>query len=606
MTQRVLKVFLGHASEEVGTLWFSSESGREFSSFQYAQSWLENPKRFAIAPSLTLDDNRKFFKGGKDGKESPLPPPVADTTPDSWGREIIRKDNRTNQTIKSGTPLAEIDFLVAVDDFSRIGALRFQNPEDSTTFLSAPSKGSYPVPPLLHLSQLSEDVAHMEDGDATAAALNRLRGAGGSLGGARPKCSIIDTDERLAIAKFTSKRDTHAVERAEVLAIRLAQLCGLEVPRARIEMSGGLPVAIIERFDRRPDHKRIPFISAQTMLDASTAIGGTYVDLADSIRRHSANPSEDLKALLQRAGFYILISNVDDHLKNHGFLYAGNGRWRLSPAYDVNPSGERERTLKTAIADVAVPDASIEILMEHAFYFEVDPDDAMRMLSSMAQKVTAHWEMMARDLGMNRAEIDDYRPAFEHDEMKYGLALTGAFHPKKPPLPPSFRPTMATLNESKRNQYLQDGKLFSEVSKVCVDISHLQRTMELFNQQTEIQHALEKARTYEMPPGAAIHEILDQNSKLKEAFINLWEKVESLQQRIKAAKNAGESIQDQKIRENAMASLKRGDANMNRQLEIWPAREKVLQSQSDGPVRSAAAQPSPKVNVIRLPGRQRP
>lgn len=415
--KRMLQVCIGDAEIVVGTLWFTAEAGREHSTFQYAQSWIEHPKSFAIAPSMALDDTRKFFHG-----EQPLPPPIADTTPDSWGRGIIIKDAQQ----KKQDAFTEFDFLTASDDFSRIGALRFRNMETGSPFLASRAEGGCAIPPLLHLHQIGMDVSRMEDGDPTALALTRLREAGGSLGGARPKCSIIDTDGHLCIAKFTSKRDTHAVERAEVLTSRLAHLCGITVPRSRIEMSGDSPVAIIERFDRTVNHKRIPFISAQTMLSASKATGGTYADLADAIRLHSVSPATDLTDLFRRVAFNILVSNTDDHLKNHGFLYDGKGKWRMAPAYDVNPSPHRQKTLKTAIADPQNPIASMELLMDYAFYFDLEKDVAAKVVSHMAKTIASQWKYLAREVGMTHMEINSYQNAFTHEESCFSMTLSGA------------------------------------------------------------------------------------------------------------------------------------------------------------------------------------
>jgi serine/threonine-protein kinase HipA len=414
MAQRILKVCMGEAGLEVGTLWFESAGGREHSSFQYSETWLSHPRRFAIAPALPLDADRRFFKARSD-QGSPLPAPVADTTPDSWGRGIIRKDVRLGKA----RPLTEIDFLTAVDDFTRVGALRFRDTEDSP-FLATGEGGRHRIPPLLHLDQLGKAVASVESDEPDVVALRRLRQVGTSLGGARPKCSVIDNDGSLAVAKFTSRRDTYSVERAEVLTLRLARLCGIDAPEARIELSDGLPVAIIKRFDRS-GRGRIPFVSAQTLLDAPAATGATYAELSDALRRHAASPRSEMRELFRRVGFTILVSNVDDHLKNHGFLYAGGDRWRLSPVFDVNPAPERFRELKTAIADPSEPQASIELLLDHAFCFEVERDEAVETIRLMTRVIVEKWEGLAREAGMSRAEVQEYRSAFEHSEAEYAL-----------------------------------------------------------------------------------------------------------------------------------------------------------------------------------------
>lgn len=421
MTQRTLKVCIGNAGLEVGTLWFEARGNREFSSFEYAESWLNHPRRFALAPSMPLNANKQFFRSESEHM-SPLPPALADTTPDSWGRNIIRRDARENA--REAGPLTEIDYLTAVDDFSRVGALRVREDVDGAPFLSSQPGGKHNIPPLLKLSEIGRSIASLEQQDPmTAAALKRLRQVGSALGGARPKCSVVDANNRLFIAKFTSKNDTFAVERAEVLTLNLAKKCGLATPAARLEMSDDLPVALIERFDRTKDG-RLPYMSAQTMLDVPSATGhSTYADLAEAIRLCSNDPKQDMEELFKRIGFTILVSNVDDHLKNHGFLYTGQDKWRLSPMFDVNPAPERHRELKTPIADLSEPDASIDLLLEYAPYFDQDEDRAVSTIRTMAETIASSWEPMAEAAGMSRNDIQNYRPAFEHDELEYALDL---------------------------------------------------------------------------------------------------------------------------------------------------------------------------------------
>ncbi len=413
--QKNILVYLGDTAIEVGTLWFESLSGREHSSFQYAQSWLEHPLRFAVSPSIPLDSERRFFRVN-DGGRTPLPLPIADSTPDSWGRSIVRKDASKS----GGAPLNELDFLLTVDDFSRMGALRFREQHDSPFLASE----VYKIPPLLEIDQVGRDIAEMESGDPAVTALRRLRQVGTVFGGARPKCSVIDTDGQLAIAKFTSRLDTYAVERAEVMTLNLARFCGINTPEARIQMSDSLPVAIIRRFDRGIKG-RIPFISAQTFLDSPSATGRTYVELADALRQHGEQPRVEMRKLFDRIAFTILVSNVDDHLKNHGFVYAKNDKWKLSPAFDINPAPERFKELKTAIADPAEPDASLSLLLDHAFYFEIDKDRAVETVANMAKTVSEKWQGLAKQAGMNKREIGEYTPAFEHKEMRFALKHGG-------------------------------------------------------------------------------------------------------------------------------------------------------------------------------------
>jgi serine/threonine-protein kinase HipA len=420
MAQRILKVCIGNAGIEVGTLHFEAQGNREFSSFQYEDGWINSDRGFAITPSMPLQPTPFFYK--KEGDTiSPLPAPLSDTAPDSWGRNIIRRDARESR--QDTSPLNELDYLLAVDDFSRMGALRIREDAKNAPFLAGEPGGRHEIPPILKLDELGQSIENLErQSPMTAAALKRLRQVGSALGGARPKCSVIDADGSLLIAKFTSRHDTYDVERAEVLTLNLAKQCGLNASSARLDVSDGLPVALIRRFDRTAEG-RIPYISAQTMLGTADATSGTYTQLAEAIRQYSDDPKRDLSELFNRVGFTILVSNVDDHLKNHGFLYAGNRRWRLSHMFDVNPAPERHRELKTPISEISGAEASIDALIEHATFFDLSSDVAVDAIRSMATTISENWESMAQKYGLDRAGLNIYRPAFDHNEMKVALAL---------------------------------------------------------------------------------------------------------------------------------------------------------------------------------------
>jgi serine/threonine-protein kinase HipA len=414
MSRQNLEICLGETGIRVATLLYESHGSREHSSFRYTDEWLNHPLKFAVAPSLPLDDSRRYFSGA-----TPLPAPLMDTLPDSWGRKVLLKYARA-ASVK--TPFDTLAFLVSVDDFSRIGALRVRAEGDNLPFLAPADDKGMGIPSLQHLRALGEAVFSVENETPEISTLRMLRYLSSSLGGARPKCSILNSQGKLALAKFTSKADEYAVEKAEVLTLHLAELCGIVTPHVELVTEASVQAAIIERFDRQRG-KRIPYISAQTMLDAPTADEGTYVDIADCIRKHCLSPPNDLVALFQRIAFTILVSNVDDHLKNHGFLYAGQGGWRLSPIFDVNPMPQRHRILKTPIAEPSEPTASIELLMENAFYFGVDLDSAAKIISATAQTIAKKWEGIAAAIGMTPQEIEEYRPAYEHDEARIAQQL---------------------------------------------------------------------------------------------------------------------------------------------------------------------------------------
>jgi serine/threonine-protein kinase HipA len=412
----VLDVCMGESGIPVGTLSVETQGSREFSRFVYLESWLEAKDAFAIAPTMPLTGDPMFFRmEGERG--TPLPRAIADTSPDSWGRNIIRRDAKTSRS--DSRPIAEVDYLLAVDDFSRIGALRFRR-RGNAHFLSAAPEGRHEVPPLLKLGELGQSIAAIERSEPmTAKALRRLRQVGSALGGARPKCSVIDKDGKLLVAKFTSRDDTADVETMEVITLRLAAICGLHASVARLDKSDDLPVALVTRFDR--GRGRRPYVSAQTFLGARDALSGTYVDIAEAMRVHSFNPKQDMSELFNRLAFTILVSNVDDHLKNHGFLHQGRGKWSLSPLFDVNPSPDRHRELKTHISEYSGAGSDIDALVEHADYFDIDPDDAALRIGEMARSITSSWVRLSEQFGMASRDIAHYRPAFEHDEMKKAL-----------------------------------------------------------------------------------------------------------------------------------------------------------------------------------------
>jgi serine/threonine-protein kinase HipA len=237
------------------------------------------------------------------------------------------------------------------------------------------------------------------------------------LGGARPKASVRGIDGSLAIAKFPHKSDTMRVELWEALALGLAEKAGIPVPGRSIESIEGKSVLILRRFDRNAG-TRVPFLSAMSMLGAGDRETHSYMEIADAIRRYGARPTEDVRQLWRRIVFNVLISNVDDHLRNHGFLYAGDNGWILSPAYDLNPvpTDLKPRILCTAI-DVDDATASIDLAFSVAEYFSVKPVQAKTIAGEVA-RVVSTWREEARRLDLSDAEITRVRSAFEHEDLK--------------------------------------------------------------------------------------------------------------------------------------------------------------------------------------------
>jgi serine/threonine-protein kinase HipA len=257
----------------------------------------------------------------------------------------------------------------------------------------------------------------IERGTETEADLRYLRGRGTSLGGMRPKCTIIDDDGHLAIGKFPSISDERAVTRAEVLALRLARKAGIEASDARIVLSDGIPVALVRRFDRH-NGGRIPYLSAASMLQASREDDHAYTEIAERILVVSDAPRRDLAELWRRIVFSMLITNVDDHLQNHGFLHVGHGQWRLAPAFDINPMPDKDRELKTWLTEDSGPSGSIEEALGAARHFHLTRPEALDVLASVYRAVL-NWRDDARTphVGMTAREVAEFEPAFEHAEL---------------------------------------------------------------------------------------------------------------------------------------------------------------------------------------------
>ncbi len=415
-TQRV-RVALGEALHPVGELVFEFAGRREACMFRYAAEWLDYPRRFALAPTMPLAATPFYSAASRERPRSALPGPIADGAPDAWGRGLIRK-------ALSGT-LTELDYLLAADDVTRQGALRYLDEE-------GPLARTYPpTPRLAELDELRRLTGlGVEELNRDPAARERLLGSAGSLGGARPKASVRDERGNLTIAKFTSDDDTMPIEKAEVAVLKLARAAGVNAASARIELGGtDRPVALVDRFDRVAGD-RVHYLSARSFLGAETAAGAYYTDIADALRAHALDPRAQLTELFRRMLFTILVSNNDDHLKNHGLLHAGEGLWVLSPAFDINPQPHRRRQLETGISEISGNAASIEAAVDAAPFFDIERDAAVAMLSGMVSTIDEQWRACCRAAGMTPVEIETYEPAFDHEETRIARRMTRARYPE--------------------------------------------------------------------------------------------------------------------------------------------------------------------------------
>ena len=402
----------------VGRLWTRTRQARESATFEYDASWLAHPERFSLEPAIKLGPGPFHAPSGK-----PLFGAIGDSAPDRWGRLLMRRAARRRSGDEERTPrtLMEIDYLLMVDDEARQGALRFAEREGGP-FLAGP--GQRKIPALIDLPQLLSAAEHVLSGTDTGEDLRLLLASGSSLGGARPKASVRDRGGHLAIAKFPNQGDEVNTVLWEAVALTLAAKAGIPVPVWRVATVSGKPVLLLRRFDRERE-MRLPFLSAMSMLDAQDNEPRSYLEFVDVLRQYGAAPKEDMHALWRRIVFSILISNTDDHLRNHGFLWAGPAGWRLSPAYDLNPvpTDIKPRVLSTAI-DLDDRTASLKLALEVAGYFELGEAEAHQIAGQVGHAV-ATWRKQAAKLGLTPAEADRMASAFEHEDLQAALKLRG-------------------------------------------------------------------------------------------------------------------------------------------------------------------------------------
>ena len=306
-------------------------------------------------------------------------------------------------------PYQDLDYVLALDDVSRIGALRFRADGDSP-FLAA---GHGKIPPVVQLAALLNAANAVHSETETAKDLRYLLGQGSPLGGARPKSAIALPHGQLGIAKFPKPDDTRDIAAGEILALTLARQAGIHVAEHRLVDVKGKAVSVITRFDR-DGARRIPFLSANSLLGLSPGEPGAYTMLADGIRQFGHNATADLRELWCRLIFSLLASNYDDHLRNHGFLMREPGRWALSPAYDLNPVPEIDRTQtpKTPISEDR-EEPSIAAALDDAPRFGLKATQAKTILREVLA-VVAGWRRIGKQLRIKASTLDAYDTAFEH------------------------------------------------------------------------------------------------------------------------------------------------------------------------------------------------
>jgi serine/threonine-protein kinase HipA len=420
MADTVVDVVVQIAGEDVaaGRLWAHRRRGSESATFAYATEYLTRPDAYELDPALPLANGQQQTPVGRATFGA-----FSDCAPDRWGRRLLQRAERIRAREDAATErsLGEIDYLLGVRDDLRQGALRFRNP--TTGSYEADEQSG--VPKLVELPRLLAAAERLEHEEATDADLVTLQRCGSSLGGARPKAHVLDGHGRIAIAKLPSPTsDEWDVIRWEGVALALARRAGITVPDSTTHVLGGRATLVIDRFDREDAH-RIGYASAMTMLETTDGDSGSYLDIAEAIERHAPNTSAALWELWRRIAFTVLISNTDDHLRNHGFLRATSAGWSLSPAFDLNPDpAPGAKLLSTAIGydDNA---ARIDLLMDVAEHFGLTQSEATSVLGDVVE-ATGGWRREARERGLSGGAIEQMAPAFEHAQADVARELVRA------------------------------------------------------------------------------------------------------------------------------------------------------------------------------------
>jgi serine/threonine-protein kinase HipA len=414
MSDVEVHIELHGVTKPVGLLRHHSSGRGETATFEYADEWLGSDACFSIEPALRLT-------------KGPFAPPpgltlfgsLGDSAPDTWGRRLMQRAERRNADREGRRvrTLGELDYLLGVSDETRLGAMRFRRIGEG--IFQAPDRG---VPPIVELGRLLQVTERLLRDEETDEDLRLIFAPGSSLGGARPKASVLDQHGHLSIAKFPKDSDDYSIETWEEVALRLAERAGIETPHHELVQIAGKAVLMSRRFDRQ-GATRTPFLSAMSMLGARDGERGSYPELADALAAHGAKARADAEQLYRRVVFSVLISNVDDHLRNHGFLWRGRDGWVLSPAYDLNPTpvDVKARVLATNI-DLDEATCSVDLLESAADFFGLQIALARKIIRGVAE-VTKTWRTVARDVGSREGEIRRMESAFEHDDLEKALKL---------------------------------------------------------------------------------------------------------------------------------------------------------------------------------------
>ena len=398
----------------MGTLNATVVRGKEIFAFEYDETWLKKYNTLYLDPNLGMYKGRQFLPEAKRNFGIFL-----DSSPDRWGQVFMKRREAliAREEGRKENPFFESDFLLGVFDKHRMGALRFKL-NDTEAFLN--DNKAFATPPWAALRDLEYASMRLEEDEGKDGAddlkwINMLIAPGSSLGGARPKASVVDEKGHLWIAKFPSNNDDRDIGAWEMVVHTLAAKAGVIVPDASSQIFyGKYNTFLSKRFDRTKKGTRIHFASAMTLLDHNDGddhtAGASYLEMVEFIQKFGGNVTNDLEQLWRRIVFNICVSNTDDHLRNHGFLLTEKG-WILSPAYDMNPVAKGSGlTLNISETDNSL---NLELAREVAEYFRLRKDRAEIIITEVVSSVK-HWKEIATHLGISNSQVQNMKDAFGH------------------------------------------------------------------------------------------------------------------------------------------------------------------------------------------------
>lgn len=395
----------------VGELIYDSVRGNETFGFSFDKDWLAAYSDLFLSSELQNFPGIQYLKPGKD-----IFGCFSDALPDRWGRTLLnrREQIAAQEEKRLARRLSSFDYILGIDDASRMGGFRFALSKDGEFINTSPE---LKVPPLTSVHNLMKAASEIELSEEKHLLpqkkwIAQLIHPGTSLGGARPKASVVDNEGYLAIAKFPSRKDDYDVGKWEHFAHIMGRKAGINIAQTGIIPGERYSILLSKRFDRTSERRRIHFASALTLLgltdgdNASTGYG--YPDIVDFIVRQGTDVERNLEELYRRIAFYIIIGNSDDHFRNHGFLLTRRG-WQLSPAYDINPTLEENQSL---LINASTNIADLNLLLQSAGDYMLAPQRASQIISEVKTSMK-DWQKEAQRIGLPNRDIEMFAPRFE-------------------------------------------------------------------------------------------------------------------------------------------------------------------------------------------------